>query len=429
VFFDVMTPDLCASVGEASRRGIERVLAVATTDRSSHDDPWRLVALGASDVLNWWSRAEPAAEIAARLTRWHEVDELVRSPLVSNTLVGESPAWIGLLREIVEVARFSDSSTLISGESGTGKELVAKLTHGLDARPTKRELVVLDCTTVVPTLSGSEFFGHERGAFTGAVGHREGAFELADGGTLFLDEVGELTTELQAELLRVIQEGTFKRIGSNTWRETRFRLICATNRNLLEEESHGRFRRDFYYRIASWACHLPPLRERRDDIPLLTRHFVAEFLSNTPDVEVDVAVMDLLRKRDYPGNVRDLRQLVGRICTRHVGFGPITVGDVPPEERPALEPEVRSRRVADLDAVVRDAIAEGIPLADLVEEARGAAVRIALQLEGGSTRRAAQRLSVTTRAIQLHRARHRGERGDRIVEAAVVVPEVERTSG
>ena len=121
---------------------------------------------------------------------------------------------------------------LVTGESGTGKERVAQLIHELDPRPNKGKLVVLDCSTVVPSLSGSEFFGHEKGAFTGAAAAREGAFELANGGTLFLDEVGELTVALQAELLRVIQEGTFKRVGSNMWRKSTFRLVCATNRDV-----------------------------------------------------------------------------------------------------------------------------------------------------------------------------------------------------
>ena len=131
--------------------------------------------------------------------------------------------------------------------------------HRLDSRLEKRELVIVDCTTIVPELSGSEFFGHERGAFTSAIAAREGAFALADRGTLFLDEVGELPIGLQAELLRVVQERTYKRVGSNAWKNTSFRLVCATNRDLLQEQAHGRFRRDFYYRIAAWTCRLPAL--------------------------------------------------------------------------------------------------------------------------------------------------------------------------
>ena len=129
--------------------------------------------------------------------------------------------------------------------------------------PDKRDLIVVDCTTIVPTLSGSEFFGHERGAFTGAMSAREGAFAAADRGTLFLDEVGELPMTMQAELLRVIQEGTYKRVGADRWRTTRFRLVCATNRNLEAELAAGRFRLDLFHRLAANLVRLPPLRERR----------------------------------------------------------------------------------------------------------------------------------------------------------------------
>ena len=160
---------------------------------------------GAADVLSWEAAGEPAAELAERIDRWATIEELMRSPVVQDDMVGQSRAWVTVLREVVEIAYFTDSAILITGETGTGKELVAHLIHTLDRRPGKRDLVVLDCTTVVPELSGSEFFGHERGAFTHAVATREGAFALADGGTLFLDEVGELPPTLQAELLRVIQ--------------------------------------------------------------------------------------------------------------------------------------------------------------------------------------------------------------------------------
>jgi transcriptional regulator with GAF, ATPase, and Fis domain len=174
----------------------------------------------------------------------------VNSPLVRNNLIGQSLAWNSVLRQIIEVARFTDASVLIMGESGTGKELVARLIHTLNPHTKKRDLVVVDCTTIVPDLSGSEFFGHERGAFTGALAPRDGAFALADGGTLFLDEVGELPLGLQAQLLRVVQERTYKRVGDNTWQRTDFRLVCATNREPLQEVQQGRFRCDLYYRLS-----------------------------------------------------------------------------------------------------------------------------------------------------------------------------------
>ena len=188
-----MDADLADAVRQFSGAGIRRVLAIATpTARLAPDDAWRLLSEGASDVFAWDHSARPADEVAARLRRWTEVEEILESSVVRDNLVGKSPAWSRVLRQIIEVARFTDCSILVTGESGTGKELVARLVHALDPRADKGRLVVLDCTTVVPSLSGSEFFGHERGAFTGAVAPRDGAFALADGGTLFLDEVGEL---------------------------------------------------------------------------------------------------------------------------------------------------------------------------------------------------------------------------------------------
>ena len=214
--------------------------------------------------------------------------------------MGDSPNWGALLRQVVEVAAFNQTSVLLTGESGTGKELVARLIHALDRRPAKGPLVVVDCTTVVPTLSGSEFFGHERGAFTGAVAARDGAFGRADGGTLFLDEIGELPLPLQAELLRVIQEGTYKRVGSDTWRDTSFRLVCATNRPLRHAVESGQFRSDLYHRIAAWSCELPPLRQRRDDILALATHFLSELVPSLSRPPFDPAVTESCSPREYP---------------------------------------------------------------------------------------------------------------------------------
>src|SRR6516162_7426096 len=159
------------------------------------------------------------------------------------------------------------------GESGTGKEMLAQLIKELDFTARTANLTVVDCTTIVPELSGSEFFGHERGAFTGAINARDGAFALANGGILFLDEIGELPLPLQAQLLRVIQERSYKRVGGSTWHRTEFRLVCATNRNLLEMVTRGEFRADLFHRIASFICKLPPLRERIEDIIPLAEHF------------------------------------------------------------------------------------------------------------------------------------------------------------
>ncbi len=423
VLFERVADDVCALIRRLSQGSRRRVVAVSLAPEGlAGSAPWDLLAAGAADALAW-KGAATARELAARFERWTEVDKIVDSPLVGRNLVGDDQEWRTLMRSIVEVAAFSRASVVITGESGTGKELVARLVHALDRRPDKGQLVVVDCTTVVPTLSGSEFFGHERGAFTGAVAEREGAFALADKGTLFLDEVGDLPMTLQAELLRVVQEGTYKRVGSSRWLRTGFRLVCATNRDLIAEQDRGTFRRDFYYRIAGWTCSLPSLRDRRGDIPVLAQHFLDE-LGGKDHLELDEALIEYLTRREYPGNVRELRQLVSRLSHHHVGEGPITAGALPLDERATAAAianggaaiadggVVGSPPSADgeFDAAVHQAVSQGVGLKELIAQTRDAAICAALDAEGGNVRAASRRLGITDRAIHLHRAAHRNGR-------------------
>jgi transcriptional regulator with GAF, ATPase, and Fis domain len=407
VFFSRFSPSL-VSLLEQLLSPQSMLLCVAVgPDRLSSAAVWQLLSAGAKDVLV--GNGQPAAEqIAARLNRWHEVGCLLDSDAVAGTLVGVSPVWRGLLRQVVEVARFTDMPVLIIGETGTGKELLARLVHDLDPRANRRDMVTADCTTIVPELSGSELFGHERGAFTGAVSARDGAFALAHQGTLFLDEVGELPPALQAQLLRAVQEKIYKRVGGNTWQQTNFRLVCATNRDLLEDVKRGAFRSDLYYRLASWVVHPPPLQQRREDILPLARHFLASLDLDDASCDFDPAVAEFLQTREYPGNVRELRQLVQRMGQRHVGLGPITVGDLPAEEWPAIQ-RAASRRWPDAEFhdAVRRGLESGATLREIGHAASDAAIQIAVQQEQGNLQKAAKRLGVTDRALQLRRATER----------------------
>ncbi|NJN47455.1 MAG: sigma-54 factor interaction domain-containing protein [Candidatus Competibacteraceae bacterium] len=209
VLFREFNQDICPLLREVSRRCQERVV-VGCCQTLATGHAWQLIQAGAADVLSCLECQQSVCEIMARLSRWETVDGLMTSPRVENALVGASPAWRAILRQVVEVAYCTDAAVLILGESGTGKELVARLIHDLGPHSSKKDPVILDCSTITPELSGSEFFGHERGAFTGAISARDGAFALADGGTLFLDEIGELPLHLQTQLLRVIQEHTYK---------------------------------------------------------------------------------------------------------------------------------------------------------------------------------------------------------------------------
>jgi len=403
VIFDGVDDGLLDLARSLNGNGSTRVIGISLAS-SLKRKSWALLEYGFSDVVTWQGADDTARNIAVRLERWNDVERLLESSLVKDNLIGRSVAWKTLLRRVIEVACFTDASVLILGESGTGKELVARLLHTLDPREPKHDLVIADCTTIAPELSGSEFFGHERGAFTGAMGPREGAFALADGGSLFLDEVGELPLHLQPQLLRVVQERSFKRIGGNKWHKTKFRLICATNRDLSHEMQAGRFRIDLYYRIASWVFRLPPLRDRPEDILPLARHFLAELNSAYQSIELDDPVQQYLLNREYPGNIRELRQLVLRIGQRHVGTGPITIGDVPEDERPGDEYELRDWRDVRFRQAIRRALAMGIDLKEIGQYTKDTAIAIAVEDENGNLQRAARRLGVTDRTLQMHRA-------------------------
>lgn len=408
IFSNEVTPKICEQLRELSRNGKIRVLACCY-EAVSGDAIWQLMEAGASDVLMYSEYSVIIHEITSRFQRWEAVNRLVNSPIVQNAVIGESQALKSILRQIVEVAHFTDASVLILGESGTGKELLANLIHALDPHPDKGELVILDCTTIVPELSGSEFFGHERGAFTGAVSSRDGVFALANGGTLFLDEIGELSLTLQTQLLRVIQEHTFKRVGGNAWQHTSFRLVCATNRDLWAQVQRGEFRADLYYRIASYICHLPPLRERSEDILPLANYFLKQNYPNQDPPVLDAPVQEYLLRREYPGNVRDLKQVMARMLCRYAGKGSITVGCIPPDDRPSWSEDWKEWRDTSFERAIRVALNRGVGLKTISRHTEEMTIRIAVDEAGGNLQRAAHRLGVTDRALQMRRAAQRQE--------------------
>ncbi len=408
LLFEEVTQELCNFLGQASRCGQERILAVSLLPSTYREDhAWRLLQAGAADVYCWRHSPQSTTQVAARLVRWAEVEQLLNSPLIRQNLIGQSLAWRSILRQVIEVARYTNATVLVMGETGTGKELVARLIHTLDPRVKKEELVVSDCSTIVPELAGSEFFGHERGAFTGAMTAREGAFALANGGSLLLDEIGELPPSLQIQLLRVIQERTYKRVGGNTWHSTNFRLVCATNKNLVKAVEQGEFRADLYYRIATWICRLPPLRERKEDILPLAHHFLRQLRPDETPLELDEPVTYYLLQREYPGNIRELKQLVARLNARHVGLGPITLGDIPEDERPTNGSDTVEWSDARFEQTIRYALALGLGLKEIGGIATETAIRLALEETDGNLQHAARRLQITDRALQMRQAKQR----------------------
>jgi PAS domain S-box-containing protein len=224
-------------------------------------------------------------------------------------IIGNSVAIRTTLEKIDQVAP-TDATVLLLGETGTGKELLARAVHARSKRKS-RPLIKVDCTTLPPGLIDSELFGHVKGAFTGAHESRQGRFELADGGTIFLDEIGELPLELQMKLLRVIQEGEFQRLGGKREQHVDVRVIAATNRDLHQEMREGRFRSDLYYRLSTFPIEIPPLRDRREDIPLLTSFFVSHRSKalGKDIASIPKATVNALMAYDWPGNVRELQNV------------------------------------------------------------------------------------------------------------------------
>jgi formate hydrogenlyase transcriptional activator len=217
-----------------------------------------------------------------------------------------------VLKQVSTVAP-TDSTVLIQGETGTGKELIARAIHSLSAR-SDRKFVRLNCAAIPADLLENELFGHERGAFTGAIARTVGRFELADKGTLFLDEIGDVPLELQAKLLRVLQEQEFERLGSVHTQRVNVRLVAATNRDLMRLVSEKQFRIDLYYRLNVFPISVPPLRQRRDDIPLLVKCFVANYSSrmNRRIEAIPAETMDVLTQYHWPGNIRELQNFIER---------------------------------------------------------------------------------------------------------------------
>jgi DNA-binding NtrC family response regulator len=255
------------------------------------------------------------ADEKRRLVRQNaSLKDAVRQPSeeVQGALVYKSKAMEGLVA-LAETAARADSTVVITGESGTGKDVLARFLHARSQRADS-PMISVNCAALPETLFESEFFGHERGAFTGATSTKRGLIEAADSSTLFLDEVGEMPAQTQVKLLRFLEEGRFRRVGSTRDREADVRVIAATNRNLAEDVTAGRFRADLFYRLNVISLHVPPLRQRREDIPALSEHFLSLFRErfNRPALDLSQEARQRLAAYDWPGNVRELRNALER---------------------------------------------------------------------------------------------------------------------
>ena len=292
-------------------------------------------------------------------------------------IVGESPALKTAL-DLVSIVAPTDSSVLIMGETGTGKELIARAIHNLSGRR-DRPFVKLNCAAIPLGLLESELFGHEKGAFTGAIAQKTGRFELANKGTLFLDEVGDIPLELQAKLLRVLQEREFERLGSNHTHKVDVRLIAATHRDLPAMVKQSTFREDLYYRLKVFPIHIPALRQRTEDIPKLVRHFVGFYTRRMDKTieEIPSETMDALVRYRWPGNVRELQNFIERA----VILSPYTVLRAPTSElEPFSTPKGLNVPLTGLEDVERDHILRALDASNwVVGGVNGAAGRLGMK--------------------------------------------------
>ena len=305
-----------------------------------------------------------------------------------ESIVANAPQMERLFEQMRLVAP-TRSTVLIVGESGTGKELVARAIHGASPRVEERFLAI-NCGAIPSDILESELFGHERGAFTGAVARKIGKFELAHKGTLFLDEISELYPELQVKLLRVLEDRMIMRVGGSDLIEVDFRLITATNKDLEKEVAEGRFREDLYYRLKVVTLRVPPLRERKEDIPLLAEHFLRQFCEEhgKPVKRLTPAALDLLAKNSWPGNVREFRNFLESTVIFHAGEE-IDGRDLPADFRAGVEVPRSGGPIQNLSGSPRG-----------MSEIERQAILETLQLTGGRRAEAAKVLGIGLRTLQ-----------------------------
>ena len=337
----------------------------------SQDDRLAALEIGADDYLPW---PAPAEEVRARLMVMLRIRRLYRELLAKDTeaqllrdqveqrhsfenIIGNSYAMRRVF-DLVSKVTATNTTVLITGESGTGKELIARAIHYNSPRRHKN-FVIQNCSVFNDNLLESELFGHVKGAFTGAIADKKGLFEVADGGTLFLDEVGDMSPALQVKVLRVLQEGTFIPVGGTQPKKVDVRVISATNRPLEDLVRKGTFREDLYYRLNVFNIHLPPLRERREDIPLLARHFLELYCTENglPTKSLDPEVLDAFAIYDWPGNVRELENEMERLVVIARDLPRIAFDHLSPRIRQAAA-ERKNHRGRRLEGKLSDALQE-----------------------------------------------------------------------
>jgi DNA-binding NtrC family response regulator len=411
--FDVVVTDLRMpqvsgfDVLEAVRKRSPRTPVIVMSGNAEIHDAVRAMRSGARDFLIKPIDAKGLEEALANVLGGSattpppatDADPMSWRDRVAPWLLGHDPAMLPVFATLSQVADTS-CTVLITGESGTGKELVARSIVAGSARA-RGAFVPVNCAAIPPSLVESELFGHARGAFTGATTARSGRFAQADGGTIFLDEIGEMELNVQAKLLRLIQDGELYPVGEEVPQKIDVRILAATNRKLENEVAAGRFRADLFWRLNVIPVELPPLRQRASDLPALCQAFVARANErnrrNVTGVEADA--MKALKRHSWPGNIRELENLIERLVIMR-GNGLISLNDLPPSLR-------ASRETASGVSVVPDLPDEGTDLRAMLEQVEERMIAEALERTGGNKNRAAELLGLnrTTLVEKLRRRR------------------------
>ena len=395
--FDIVITDLRlpgvdgTHVIEAAVARYPGIVAIVITGYGTVKDAVDAIKRGASDFIAKPFQFDELLHVlnkALEQRRLRTENAYLRSQLEARysfgEIIGRSQPIQKLLQQLEIVAGAAKPSTvLITGETGTGKELIARAIHHNSSRRAHR-FVALNCSAIPEGLLEAELFGHVRGAFTGASSSRPGRLEQAHKGTLFLDEVGTMSAALQAKLLRALQEREFERLGDNETIKVDVRVIAATNADLRKLVDEGLFREDFYYRLNVFQIHLPPLRERREDIPLLTNHFLAKFASGR-DLQMSQQAMRAMMAYHWPGNVRQLENAVERAVTLSVGRREIELADLPPEVQTL--PQSMATPFVDFPD-------EGLDLPEYLSSIERDLIRRSLERTGGNRNKAAELLRI-----------------------------------
>jgi DNA-binding NtrC family response regulator len=393
VLTDIQMPDISGiQVLQEIRKQNKDVVIILITAYGSVENALEACRMGADDYITKPFGQEQllfVIEKAVRLRKLQTENRNLREELSQKfrfeNMVVTSPAMETVVQMAGKVAQ-SDATVLLLGESGTGKELLARAIHYHSPR-SARPLITVNCPSIPDNLLESELFGHVRGAFTGAIKDRKGKFELADGGTLFLDEIGDLREDVQAKLLRVLQEHEFERLGESTPIQVDVRLIAATNKDIQKLVSEGRFREDLYYRLSVVPITIPPLRERKEDIPYLVEFFVERYQKDKK-ITVDPVVLEILKRYNWPGNVRELENVIERALVLS-NEPKISVENLPAH---LTEPASMAQHKSEKD------LYSDLTLDNLERRA----IRMALQRTGGNQTKAAQLLNIP-RHVLLYR--------------------------